>query len=235
MLKTGYFGLAIIMTLLVLWASYIIIDRTFPVSKSMRKKTWITIGLISWHLYVFALSQTGILNNFTFPPKFALFLVLPLLLFTIIFLTLNKGKQWISNIPGHWLIYIQTFRVAVEILFVLSISKGILHKEMTIEGYNFDMIIGLTAPMVAYFSVQKKKWPLSVALLWNYLGLTVLASIIFIVFTSIYAPEWFGSSTVLLPKAFATYPYNLVAGFLAPLAIFIHVLSIIQLKKDEVN
>ena len=233
MLKTGYFGLAIMMTLLVLWASYIIIDRTFPGAKSRRKKTWITFGLISWHIYVYAISQTGILTNFSFPPGFARLLVFPLLLFTIIFLTLNRNRAWISNIPGHWLIYVQTFRVAVEVLFVMSISRGILHKEMTIEGYNFDMIIGLTAPIVAFFSVQKKKWSLSIALLWNYLGLTVLASIIFIVFTSIYAPEWFGSSSVLLPKAFATYPYNLVAGFLAPLAIFIHILSIIRLRKEK--
>lgn len=232
MLKTGYFCLAIIMTLLILWASYIIIDRTFPGTKSRHKKLWITMGLLSWHIYVYAISQTGILSNFTFPPRFALFLVLPLLLFTIIFLTLNRTGLWISNIPSHWLIYVQTFRVGVEVLFVLSISKGILHKEMTIEGYNFDMIIGLTAPVVAYYSVRKKKWPLSVALLWNYLGLAVLASIIFIVFTSIYAPEWYGSASVLLPKTFASYPYNLVAGFLAPLAIFIHVLSIIRLRKD---
>ncbi len=219
------------MTILVLCASYIVLDRSFSDARARRKKIWVTVGLLLWHIYVFLMSQTGIFLDFTFPPKFALFLLLPLLLFTIIFLIANKGKAWISTVPNHWLVYGQTFRVVVELLFVLSLSKGILHKEMTIEGHNFDMMIGLTAPMVAYFSIQKRRWSLGVALLWNYLGLLVLASIIFIVFTSVYAPQIYGSDTVLLPPSFATYPYNLVAGFLAPLAIFLHLLSIIGLKR----
>ena len=49
--------------------------------------------------------------------------------------------------------------------------------------------------------------------------------------TSIYKPELYGSTTALLPMAGFEYPYVLVAGFLMPLAVFIHVLSIVQLKK----
>ena len=67
-------------------------------------------------------------------------------------------------------------------------------------------------------------------LVWNYLGLSVLASVIFLFVTSVYFPQFYGLSE-MMPKEFATAPFVLVAGFLMPSAVFIHVLSIIQLSK----
>jgi hypothetical protein len=69
-----------------------------------------------------------------------LLLVLPAFLFTGIFLTKNRKKDWIMIIPEEWLTSIQSFRVLVEILFVYSVSAKVLHPLETIEGYNFDMV-----------------------------------------------------------------------------------------------
>ncbi len=134
-------------------------------------------------------------------------------------------------IPENWLTYIQSFRILVEILFVYSVSANVLHPIVTIEGYNFDMIFGASALIMWLFTYKIKIISKSILILWNYLGIAVLASVIFLFVSSVYFPNiW--EKTEMMPKAFATAPYVLVAGFLMPSAIFIHVLSIIRLGRE---
>jgi hypothetical protein len=115
---------------------------------------------------------------------------------------------------------------------VFSVAQGVLHQNVTIEGYNYDMLIGLSAPIIGYFFVSKS---LSIKVLkaWNILGLLVLASVIFVFFTSIFFPAFYGPDYTAFPSNFGTYPYVLVAGFLMPLAVFIHFLSIIVINKNS--
>ena len=238
-LQLGYISLTIIMNVILFYIGVKTIDKTFsdPI-KVKAKKTLLISSLITWQLYIFAIASTGMLRNFDFPPKFVLFLIFPAFLFTGIFIYKNRNNTWIQNIPKQWLIYYQTFRIAVEILLVFTATEAILHKIVTIEGYNFDMVFGFTAPIIAYFVFQKNTFTPKVAILWNYAGLVVLASIIFLFITGIFFPHLYGSDFALIQSDFGTYPYILLAGFLMPSAVFIHILSIVQLNqapKSELN
>lgn len=231
-LQLGYIGLTLLVNLILLFIGIKVIDKTFAdASKAKTKKTLLLSCLITWQLYIFAVASTGILQNFDFPPKFVLFLIFPAFLFTGIFIYKNRNAQWIQNIPKQWLVYYQTFRIAVETLLAFSVTAGILHSNVAIQGYNFDLVFAFTAPVVAYVVFQKKTFGPKVAILWNYLGLAVLASVIFLFITSIYFPHLYGSETILIPTDFGKYPYVLLAGFLMPSAVFIHILSIVQLTK----
>ena len=118
----------------------------------------------------------------------------------------------------------------IESLFVWSVASNILHPNVTIEGYNYDMIFGLTALIMGgLYWKNPRKWT-KVARAWNILGLIVIASIIFLFMTTIYVPEMYGPNVAPFPTAFTGYPYVLVAGFLMPSAVFIHVLSHFQLR-----
>ena len=116
---------------------------------------------------------------------------------------------------------------------MFSVAKGILNYHVTIEGYNFDMVFAFTAPIIGFLVYTKKVVPRKTILVWNYLGLTILASVIFLFLTSVYQPGIYGSEVPLIPLASLTYPYVLVAGFLMPTAVFLHILSIIQVKDIE--
>jgi len=197
-----------------------------------KKKTTVVIGLILWQVYVFSLSKTGFLENLDFPPRFVLFLILPLFLFTGIFIYRNRNDEWIKVIPPHWLAYYQSFRIGIETIFVFTVAAGILHTNVTIEGYNMDLIYALSAPVIGTI-IYKKGMPSGKLIrIWNYLGLTVIASIIFLFITSLYAPQIYGSEVGLLSSQLGTYPYTLVAGFLMPSAVFIHILSLVQARKS---
>ena len=238
-LQLGYIGLTLLINLILLLIGIKAIDKTFvDSSKAKTKKALLLSCLITWQLYIFAIASTGILQNFDFPPKFVLFLILPAYRFTGIFIYINRNNSWIQNIPKQWLVNYQTFRIAVETLLAFSVTAGILHTNVSIQGYNFDMIFAFTAPVVAYMVFQKKTYKANIAILWNFLGLIVIASIIFLFITSIYFPQIYGGEISLISTDFGKYPYVLVPGFLMPSAVFIHILSIVQLTKapkSEIN
>ncbi|MBK8627640.1 MAG: hypothetical protein IPN86_19375 [Saprospiraceae bacterium] len=228
----GYIALSIFMNFILYLIGMSCIHASFanPVQRKS-KKVALLVGLVLWQIYILIIGNSGILQDFSLPPRVLIFLVIPVFLFTAVFLVLNRHKAWIHNIPPHWLIFYQTFRIAIETLFVFSVAKGILPELVTIKGYNFDMIFACTAPILGYYVVKQKANYRSLALIWNYLGLAVIASIIFLFVTAIYFPQLYGGETSLFPKEFGLYPYPLVPGFLMPSAVFIHVLSILQLQK----
>lgn len=230
-LQLAYVGLTILMILIVFKGGFHTIAKTYSdVEIQKKKKRKLVQGLLLWQLYILTISGSGFLVSYSFPPRFALFLIIPSFIFTGIFIYKNKDHKWIQNIPKHWLIYVQVFRILVELIFVFSVAKGVLHKEASIEGYNFDMVLAFTAPIIGVLVFKFKILPEKWLIYWNYLGLTVLASVIFVFITTTYAPELYGSSDPLLPLDTLKYPYVLIAGFLMPLAVFIHVLSIIQIN-----
>ena len=95
------------------------------------------------------------------------------------------------------------------------------------------MIFGFTAPIIGFLVYSKKTLSRKFIIIWNYVGISVLVSVIVVFMISIYAPNIFGSKIPLLPFESMTYPFVLIAGFLMPTAVFLHVLSIIQIKKSN--
>lgn len=199
----------------------------------LRKKFIILVGLLVWQAYILVVSSFKAIQSYDFPPRFALAFIIPAFLFTGCFLYVNRNRLWISRIPEQWIIYFQTFRVLVETMFVFALAEGVFHKEVTIEGYNFDMIFAFSAPLMAHLVYSKRLLSRRVLVYWNFIGLGVLASVIVLFLTSIYAPALYGSEIPLLPLKSMTYPYVLIAGVLMPTAVFLHVLSLIQLSKPN--
>jgi len=197
-----------------------------------KRKATVLIGLTLWQVYVFLLSKSGLLEDLSFPPRFVLLMILPLFIFTGVFLYKNRNEQWIKVIPPHRLAYYQSFRIGIETIFVYTVAAGILHSNVTIEGYNMDMIFAFSAPVIGTIIYKKGMPSLRLINIWNYFGLAVIASIIFLFITSMYAPQIYGSEVGLLSSQLGTYPFTLVAGFLMPSAIFIHVLSLVQARKS---
>lgn len=230
-LQLGYIGLTIATCVFLIITGFNAIDKTFSQEKARRKKTILISALVLWHLYIYITASSGFIKTLEFPPRFALMMIVPSFIFTGIFVSRNRKSEWLMNIPPSHLFFFQSFRILVETLFAASVAVGILHEEASIHGYNYDMIYAFTIPVVGIMIFVFKKLSLKIARLWNYLGLIVIASIIFVFMSTIYAPQMYGSETPLLPLEALTYPYVLVAGFLMPVAVFIHVLSIAQLNR----
>ncbi len=233
-LEFAYITLSVLMFMILIYMANHAIQKSVDDKNKSRKKIILVIGgLIGFHLYTFSIAITGMLQNYDFPPRFVIFLIIPAFTFSGFFIYKNKNKKWIQTIPQHWLIFYQSFRILIETIFVFTVAKGILHPNVTIEGYNYDMVFGYTAPIIGILIMRNSTKFKSLAILWNYLGLAVISVIIFLFISTIYFPELYGSETYLMPTEFGKYPYVLVPGFLMPSAVFIHILSIVQLKKSK--
>jgi len=233
-LQIAYIGLSILMTIILIFLGIKTIDKTYREKSKIKKKKVLLISfLIIWHLYLFILASTEFMLNLKFPPRFFILTILPLFIFTGIFIYKNRNNSWIQNIPSHWLFFYQTFRIFIEVIFVFTVAKGILHPNVTIEGYNFDMVYAFTVLIIGLIVFKKIIRYKRLIIWWNYLGLGVIAIIIFLFQSTIYIPEIYGDIKPFSSE-FLNYPYILVPSFLMPTAVFIHILSIVQLRKMSV-
>lgn len=230
-LQLAYIGLSVLMTVILIRIGFKAINKTFSEkSVAKKKKTTLIVSLMSWHLFIFILASTEFMLDLSFPPRFFLFTILPAFTFTGIFIYKNRNNAWIQNIPSHWLFFYQSFRIGIETIFIFTVAKGILHPNVTIEGYNFDLIYAFTVLIIGLLTFKNFNKYKQIIIWWNYLGLAIIAVIIFLFQSTIYIPEIYGNIKPF-PVEFLNYPYILVPSFLMPTAVFIHVLSIVQLKK----
>lgn len=229
----SYIILSSIILIILLIIGNFAINKSFKnKSQKKTKKRLLFSGLLVWHVYLFFIGNSGFLSDLSFPPRYMLFVILPLFIFIGVFLKQNKNKKWVQVIPYTWLTFYQSLRIFIETIFVYTVAAGILHKNVTIKGYNYDLIYSLTSIIMGLIVYKSKSTPKTLLLIWNYLGLAFISIIILLFITSIYSPHFFGPNTTNFPTEFGFYPYVLIPGFLMPSAVFIHVLSIIKLKNN---
>lgn len=189
----------------------------------------IAVVLIAWLILLGVLSIRGFFADFSrLPPRLALALLAPLPA-VLLFLRSRAGKQLLQHIQPHWLIYLQSFRILVEIGLWALVRNGSLPVQMSFEGRNFDIISGLLAFPVAYYCFVKKSWPPVIALLYNITGLILLINIVSISALSMPGPlRAFHNQpdSSLLTR----FPLIYLPGLLVPLAYTLHILSLRQLK-----
>ncbi len=79
-----------------------------------------------------------------------------MLLAVTIFLT-ARGRAFIDGFDFKTLIILHAVRIPVEIVLFWLFLHKLMPQLMTIEGRNFDILSGLSAPEVYYFAFIKNK------------------------------------------------------------------------------
>lgn len=202
---------------------------SFDVAKQQRIKQQFIIAIVAWTALISILAWTQFFANFSsVPPRFFVVLLIPLS--TAILLSLFSGTlaEILRQIPPQRLIYIQSFRILVEVLIWLLFIQELLPIQMTFEGMNFDVLTGLTAPFVAYLCFQKKAWPKWVAIAWNIMGLILVFTIVTIAILSFPTPfRYFMNEPA--NRIVAQFPFVWLPGILVTVAYSMHFFSLKQL------
>ena len=206
-------------------------------SENIRKKTSrILIGLTIWLVVQTILTLKNIYNTDTnlFPPKIMLLGILPTLLVVIYLFATQKGRQFIDSLPLKNLTYLNVVRIPVEIvLFWLFLNKAI-PELMTFEGRNFDIIAGITAPIIAYFGLTKNKLSRQIILIWNFICLGLLINIVVNALFSVPSPiQKFAFEQPNI--AILNFPFSWLPTFIVPIVLFGHLTSIRQLLKQKTD
>lgn len=168
-------------------------------------------------------------NPNSFPPKIVLFGILPMMVLTISLLIIPQSRKVIDSFSIVSLTYLHIVRIPVEIaLYWLFLQKAI-PEIMTFEGRNFDILAGITAPIMVY--LYKKGMNPKFLIGWNIISLVLLANIVFTAIFSTETPlQKFGFEQPNI--AIIHFPFSWLATFIVPAVLFSHLASLrILLKK----
>ena len=132
------------------------------------------------------------------------------------------GAALMAAVGPVGLIGFQFFRVPVAVFLRGMYQAGQAPVQITYEGLNFDIFVGLTAPAMAWLVWRGKVGSYAIWA-WNAFGLVLLAEAIVIAALSM--PTEFRVFTNEPASTFATYvPYIWLPTVLAPAALLGHLL-----------
>ncbi|SNY94971.1 hypothetical protein [Flagellimonas pacifica] len=231
MIKASYILLFVILLGVLLWTLNNAMKKIGVAPSKRNSALAITIiGTLSWLTLQFFVWNTGFYYDLSLPPRIPLFMVFPVFLFIALLLFRNRNRNIIVAIPIALPIAVQSFRAVIEVLFYFTFSSGVLPIQVTFEGANYDVLIGLSAIVIAIYA-NRPNASAKVLVVWNIIGILVVLFAAFIFITSFYFPAIWGNTGI--PIAFNQFPYLLLPTFLMPFAVFLHVLSIIQLTRKN--
>jgi len=165
------------------------------------------------------------------PPKLPM-LVGPPLLFIIYLFNSSRGKSFIDSLSLEDLTIISVVRIPVElVLYWLAISKAV-PTIMTFDGANFDILAGISAPLIYYFGFRRQRINKYVYLIWNCVSLGLLLNIIIIAILSV--PFSFQQISFEQPNiALLHFPYSLLPGFIVPVVLFSHFVALRRILQGQ--
>ncbi len=186
-------------------------------------------GLLGWQALMGGLALTGYFLRFDQPWR-----VLPTVGLGVGAATWLACRPWHTD-TGHWLAAcppwalaaLHSFRLPLEWLLYSLFLHGVIGRQMTFSGYNFDIFIGLSAPIVALLLHRcgQARWARQMAVAWNLLGLLLLLNIVVIAVLSI--PFSFQVFTTGPGNRFiAGLPFVWLPCLLVPLALWSHLCSL---------
>jgi hypothetical protein len=188
--------------------------------------------LVLWLLLQAILGYLGFYTvTDTFPARFAL-LALPAIIFIIGLFVSVKGRAYINSMDTKRLTLLHVVRIPVELcLFWLFIHKSI-PQLMTFEGRNFDIIAGITAPLIYYFGYVKNNLSKTVLLLWNFISLGLLLNIV--VNAVLSAPSSFQQFAFEQPNTGVLYfPFVWLPSCVVPLVLLAHLICIRKIVRMQ--
>jgi hypothetical protein len=179
-----------------------------------------------WISYVFVMSESGVLDVFTLPPRVPIFFVIPMVIGIIFVTSRSWFKQALRQTSVASLLHVQSFRILVELLIYGAALNGIFPKRATFEGLNFDIVVGVTSLIIG-FLLQRNLIGKRTVLAWNFLSLGILIVTVYSFISTYYFTDY---PYTVGNFQFVKMPYVLLASVLLPVAVFFHVASIRQLR-----
>lgn len=186
--------------------------------------------LISWMMLQSIPGTSGFYTiTDRLPPRFLLLVLPPLIFITALFVS-GAGRRYLDQLNIKTLTYLHTIRIAVEIVLLLLFVNKTVPQSMTFEGNNFDILSGLSAPLICYFGYIKMKLSKTTLLIWNFVCLGLLLNIVITAILS--SPSPFQQFAFDQPNiAILYFPFIWLPCCIVPLVFLSHLATIRQLLK----
>jgi hypothetical protein len=184
------------------------------------------LAIGGWILLTGLLAVQGYFADFqAMPPRIAVASLLATIFFAVFAFSIPMAR-WLPQMPQAALIGLQSFRIIIEIQLYYLAQTVFMPTLMTIAGRNFDLLVGLSAPFVAYVVHrlgETRSYRLVVG--WNLVSMLILVNTV--VTGVLSAPTPMRLFIVEPPNtAIGIFPFAWLPTFVVPFALFIHLLSL---------
>lgn len=192
----------------------------------------ILVSITVWAVIQSAMALSGFYQNWdAMPPRF-IFLVAPWLMVIIIAFNVKATKEFIDALDIKWLTILHAIRIPVEITLYLVMIDKLIPRAMTFEGTNFDILSGISAPIIYYVAFNNNRINKKLLLIWNFICLGLLLNVVITAILSAKTP--FQQFAFDQPNiAISYFPLVLLPALVVPLVFFSHLVSIKRLLMQK--
>ena len=186
-----------------------------------------------WIIIQAILALNGFFQNFdVLPPRTFAFGPLPFFILTIGYLIFCR--KFLAELPLTVLTWIHVIRIPVEVVLLWLSHAGLVPVEMTFEGRNFDILSGISAPIVCFLAFRNGRVNRPLLIVWNVAALALLTNIVTIAVLAFPSP--FQMVGMNQPNIGVTYfPFIWLPAVVVPIVFFCHVASLFKLVASPSN
>ena len=189
--------------------------------------------LLLWFVVAVALSSAGAFVGAGGVPTIEFGIVVPVAIGLVWLWRSESARRMLDAVPQSWLVGIQFYRV-LGLVFLLLNAQGRLPSVFAQPAGSGDLAVGLLAPLVALAYARGVAGRALLVRAWNILGLLDLAVAITTGFLTSPSPLQvysFDAPNELI----GAYPLVLVPVFGVPLAVLLHVASLVKLGRETAH
>ncbi|MBT2560074.1 hypothetical protein J7E50_02410 [Pedobacter sp. ISL-68] len=215
----------------VLFSATVVLSAWLFIKATGYSKTGI-IMIIVWTIIQSGLGLSGFYSNTdSLTSRFPLLVIPPVLFLGSRFFTVS-GKAFIDGLDLKTLTIFHIIRIPVEVTLLFLFLGNAIPEAMTFEGRNFDILSGLSAPVIYYFAFVKKSLGKTAMIIWNVICIVLLLSVVTSAVLSL--PERYNQFGFEQPNiGVGFFPFLLLPALLVPLALFSGAAAIRQLVLNK--
>ena len=193
-----------------------------------------TVLLPLWFAAAVALSYAGAFRGtLSRPPTIEFGIFIPIVVGLVWLWRSETAMRLLDAVPQSWLVGVQFYRV-LGAIFLVMYAQGRMPAAFALPAGAGDVAIGLLAPFVAVAYARGVPGRELLVVGWNLLGLLDLANAITTGFLT--SPSPLQVLSFDAPNQLITeYPLALVPLFGVPLAVILHVASLIKLRRSPIG
>lgn len=222
-LEPYFFSLCLALYLLIRWYLRVWLELNLARLISFFFSIWLVITAM--------LARTGFLADHALStPPGILVILAPMVVFWIWTARSTKVMELTLKFSVAGIAGLQFFRVFVEFAIFQLAAVDLMPEVMTWNGRNFDVLIGLSAPVVAWLLKAGGERNRKIAVVWNWAGLMMLANVVghgILTAPSMFRVDSLGGEN----RAILMYPYVWIPSFFVLIAVTSHIWMLRRLAK----